>query len=490
MRSALFVLLAPLAACGQLQLSVVNGSQSTVLSNGSIYSLGQVSQGVPIPTTVLATNTGSTPITITKIALTSGGFQIVNTSSVPYPVAPGSAMTISVQFQANAGPGGYGAALEITTQDGSIVEVFLSVTVVATATLTFASPCTGPNMNFEISFGNISIDQSQTCTFLLTNNSTQALTVASVAVSGKGFLLSSPPSTPLNLSPGTASQPFSITFSPNTAATYAGTLTIDSQTFTLAATAYNPPLPTPTLQFDTANAQSGQQITLTMSLPTASPIAASGSVNLSFTPDSSVAAIASSDPTVSFVASGARSVPFSVQPGATQATFGGESGAVFSTGLTAGTITFTVSTSAQLTGDPTTMLRLAPIPISVDNAAATAIAGELRVQIWGFDNTYSAGPMSFTFFDNSGKAIGAGPISADFSSDFHTYFFTESVDGGGFAMLVSFPVSGDSAQVGSVDVKMSNSAGATTISNLVFLNDTGTCVLVNNTLSCPPAPTQ
>jgi hypothetical protein len=107
----------------------------------------------------------------------------------------------------------------------------------------------------------------------------------------------------------------------------------------------------------------------------------------------------------------------------------------------------------------------------------------------GFDNTYSAGAMSFTFQDNLGNPIGAGPIAADFTSQFRTYF-TTSTDGGGFAMLVTFPVVGNAAAVGAVNIQMTNSAGTAPTTQLVFINDTGGCVLVGNVLSCPGAPTQ
>jgi hypothetical protein len=285
-----------------------------------------------------------------------------------------------------------------------------------------------------------------------------------------------------------------MTFAPQAAASYTGTLTIGTQgltqTFVLTGTAYNPPLPTPALQFDTNTPQSGQQVTLTMTLPSPAPVAASGSVNLTFQSDPSVSGLASGDPTVMFVSNGARSTPFSIQAGSTQATFGGQSGAVFQTGTTTGKITFnvTVTSAVQFSGDPTTSLTLAPLSVQIENAAATAIAGALNIQVWGFDNTYSTGAMSFSFYDDSGNAIGAGPVPADFSSAFLNYF-AKSADGSAFQMLVSFPITGNSAEVGSVNVQLTNSAGTTNITQLGFLNDTGTCVLTANVLSCPPAPT-
>jgi hypothetical protein len=43
--------------------------------------------------------------------------------------------------------------------------------------------------------------------------------------------------------------------------------------------------------------------------------------------------------------------------------------------------------------------------------------GQLNIEVVGFDNTYSAGPMTFTFFDTTGKPIGS-PVSVDFTAQF------------------------------------------------------------------------
>jgi hypothetical protein len=488
-RAAILLLLAPLAAHAQLQLFVgpANVTNAT-------YSLGPVAAGSTGDVVIEASNTGNAPITIAQLVLGGSGFNLIDTSATPYTVAPGSSMRIEVRFSAAGGPlGSYSAALEVGT-----VGVILIATSVAAATLTAASPCTGPDSSNTINFGSIIEGQTATCPFVLQNNSSQQITVSIVSVTGSGFLIPQPPATPLNLPPGISAN-FTIVFEPPSAAVYSGTLAVGSQMFTLTGTGYNPPLPAPMLQFDTSTPQSGQQVTLTMTLPAPAPVAASGSVNLAFQPDASVAALAADDPTVVFVVNGARSVPFSIAPGSAQATFAGQTGAVFQTGTTTGKITFTVAVASgpQPSAEPTASITLAPVPVGIDNAAATAIAGALNIQVWGFDNTYSAGAMSFTFYDNSaptqqypfGKPIGSGPITADFTSQFRTYFNT-STDGSAFSMLVSFPITGNAAEVGSVNVQMTNSAGTTTISQLVFLNDTGTCVLSGNVLSCPPAPTQ
>ena len=309
---------------------------------------------------------------------------------------------------------------------------------------------------------------------------------------GVGFLLSQQPATPLNLPIGVSSN-FTVTFAPQAAASYTGTLTIGTQgltqTFVLTGTAYNPPLPTPALQFDTNTPQSGQQVTLTMTLPSPAPVAASGSVNLTFQPDlraspglSVAIPRSSSSSTVRgrfhFRSSkGQRRPPSRARP----AQF-------FKPAPQREEITFTVTTTSRAPSSAAIQpLRslLAPLPVQIGNAAATtALASALNIQVWGFDNTYSAGTMSFTFYDDSGNAIGAGLVMANFVHAFLNYFAT-STDAGSFAMLVTFPITGNAAEVGSVNVQLTNSAGTSTISQLAFLNDTGTCVLVAKVLTCP-----
>ncbi len=484
MRAAGLLALAAGAAQGQIQLTLVNNGQNTTLTQGNTYSLGQVLPAKSFTFTVQAKNLGSAPIPCNP-ALSGTGYSINSPCADSQTnVAPGSVLNIFVSFNASLS-GSYSTSFQFDTAG----PVFFVITVVPVG-LTTATPCSGPGSALTVSFGTIAEGQTEACAMTLTNNSTQGV-IVTVQVAGAGFVPSLPSGTQVTLPPGSSSN-FTITFEPGSAVAFTGTLTIDSEAFQLSGAAYNPVLPTPVLHLDTNAPQSGQQVTLTMTLPTPSPITVNGSINLAFKPDPSVASIVSDDPTVNFVATGARSVPFSIQQGTTTATLNGQLNAVFATGSTAGKITFTVAANSgvQFSADPSISVTLAPIAMVVDNAAATAIAGALNIQIWGLDNTYSAGQMSFTFLDNTYNAIGNGAVNANFTQNFQGYFsqFASSF-GSMFQMLVSFPITGNAAEVGSVNVQLTNSAGVTT-QNLVFLNDTGTCVLIGNVLSCPAAPTQ
>jgi hypothetical protein len=269
------------------------------------------------------------------------------------------------------------------------------------------------------------------------------------------------PSAPFTISAGSTIT-FVVTFTPGAAAVYTGSLAIETRTYGLRGTAFNTPLPTPLLEFDSGSVQSAQQRRLTMRLPTAATSSASGSVNLAFVPDTT---IVTDDPAIVFLATGTRSLPFSITQGSTVISIGGQTSAMFQTGTTSGRIRFTLA-GVPIAGDPTTTLTIPASAISIDSAIATRRTGDLDIQVTGFDNTYSAGAMTFTFSDISGQAIPPGAIRVDFTQDFRT-FFVQAKGGSAFQVRVSFPVTGDTSGIGSVDVQLTNSAGVKS-QHLVF----------------------
>ncbi|MBV8842406.1 MAG: choice-of-anchor D domain-containing protein [Bryobacterales bacterium] len=462
-RASLILLLVPFAAQAQLSLFAVSGTTESPVAG--TYQIGTVATGVSKTTRLRARNTGAAGVTVTNLAISGSGFSITQSPSPPFTIAPGNFQDIYVQFSGTL-LASYSANLQIV-YGGTSVSVLLLVTVVAApslATVSTGNGCTGPDPGANtIDFGRIQSGQTAACAIVLKNGGAQSLTVSAVSVSGVGFQLSNAVQTPIVLAPG-GSANFTVNFAPTSATTYSGALTVNTQTYPLTGIAFSAPLPTPSLQFDAGIPASGQQRTLTMQLGSPSPIAASGSVLLSFR---SASTVMSDDPAVVFVATGARSVPFSINAGDTQFKLGGQTGAVFQTGTTAGSISFSISSNATFAGSASASMTIPPAVVAVDNAAATSRAGDLDIQVWGFDNTYSAGQMSFTFYDTAGNMIHPGAVSADFTSQFHTYFAAGN-GGSAFQMRVSFPVVGDSTQVGAVDVKLTNSAGAATLQRLTF----------------------
>jgi hypothetical protein len=91
----------------------------------------------------------------------------------------------------------------------------------------------------------------------------------------------------------------------------------------------------------------------------------------------------------------------------------------------------------------------------------------VSVQVTGFDNTRTAGALVFTFYDAVGNSIVPGGIASNNAKEFPTYFAGSPL-GGVFLLDAQFPVSGDAAQIRSVDVQFNNSAGASKSQRISF----------------------
>jgi len=448
-----------IAAQAQIALSTLIGTTETPVA--SSYTFAPMAPYATEDVTFRARGTGNTAVTVNQLALSGIGFAIVDTSTIPYTIAPGNTFDFTVRF--TGGPlGSYSANLQVNT-----LIVALQGTVVTAATVSAAAPCAGPDSQGIISFGRIKQTLQVTCTIALANPYTHELTVSPLVLTGAAF--NAPLSSPATI-PAGQSITVSVTFTAATATTFNGTLTVGVQTYYLIGTGYLSPLPAPVLSFGAPTLVNGQQYTLTAVLPSPAQVATNGTISMAFTPWTNAIA---DDATVRFVATSKRVLSFSVAVGATALLLNtnnksnDQSGAIFSTGTSAGTITFTVDAGAiGINGSAKTTAIIGPAPVAVTQGSATNTTSDLDVTLTGFDNTYAAGAMTFTFYDRSGKLLGA-PIQADFSSQFHLLYQGQT-GGSAFLMLVSFPVTGNVAAVGSVDVQLTNTAGSTTVSGLKF----------------------
>ena len=467
MKTQLLCLLALAAGVLEAQVALysLNGIAPSPL--GSVYGYGQVAAGDSMIVRFRALNTGTASVTITCLNVkntTGAGFSIVNSSSTPFVVAAGQPMDFFVDFSATAITS-YAATLQVGTGTatdacgGTIESAILLATVVPAPILSVAAPCTGPDANRNISFGRIAQATQESCTLSILNPFPQALTVSPLLVTGAAFTTTS--GNAVTIAAGQSAS-FTIQFNPATGSAFSGTLTIGTRIYTLVGTGFSPPLSSLVWNFDSTRIASGEQHRLSLGLSAPATVTAAGTMTVTFSP--SVKTVPG-DAAVRFVATSTRVASFAVSVGATAITLNGQPNIVFSTGTTAGTITFTVDSGIYgLSGSPAASITTAPAPIVLASAAATRRANELDVVISGFDNTYSIGGMSFSFVDRSGAPIAS--IPADFGTDFQTFFRGQT--GSSFLMRVSFPVTGDVSQVGGVTVVLNNSAGVATTPSLKF----------------------
>jgi hypothetical protein len=474
MTAARWALLAALAGFAPITLQAqevvlvsanpANAVVSSIPTAG--YNWGQVAAGDTAEVVFEAQDISAGQITIVNISVTGPNAinfnETEHTSSTPYVVPPGGNMEIWVDFSGTA-ISSYSATLNVTYTDSSLATTTISVnllaTVVPSPTVTVDPPCTGPDVNHNISFGRILAGTEATCNLYVLNPPGNA--ALQVILSGAAFTSSF--GSGMTVGPG-LSAAATLTFTAGTANSFAGTLTVGTRTYTLAGVGYSQPLPTPVWTFDSTTIRSGEQHTMAIDFATPSPVTASGFVTLTFAP--TVSAV-SDDVSVVFVATSQRVVSFTVNAGDSALTLNGQPNIVFGTGTTAGNITFTINAGAYgITGQTNTTLTVAPATISLTQTSATSRANDLDVVVTGFDNTYTAGPMSFTFYDTNGNPIG-GAVTADFSSSFSA-FYQGDVGGSTFLMRVSFPVTGNVATVGSVEATLNNAAGSVSTGSLAF----------------------
>jgi hypothetical protein len=468
----LLILLLPLAAEAQLAIvSVAADGTEVPITSGSAYQYGPVAIGTTATALFRVYNHGTSLVPISTVTTGGMGFTTAAAPALPYSIPAGStmaqALNVWVYFTPTAAALSFSSPLTITSTANAI-SLFVQGTGVSAPTLTSVSGCSG---GASFAFGNVKTATPVTCTFSI-QSPNSPVTIASIVVNGLGFTGPYGVTMPLTLATGQSAS-FSITFTPPAATVYTGSLVITiptstqpplTQTFALSGTGEPPPIPTPVLQFNSGTAASAQQRTLTMTIPGGSPVAVTGYVNLTFTP--STAAV-KDDSEIVFLANGSRTIPFSAAAGATTALLNGQSSAAFQTGTTEGTLTFTLTTAAAITGNPTVALTIPGTSVIIDSTSASKErTGYLDITIIGADNTYSVGAMSFAFFDTSGNAIGSA-VSANFISSFKTYYGGQT-GGSAFQSLVSFPVTGSVATIGSVTVTLTNAAGTASTGSLTF----------------------
>jgi hypothetical protein len=394
-------------------------------------------------------------ISLTRLQFIDSAFAL-DTSTLGSTIAANSSATFAVTL-APGQAGVYSASLMVGSNSypiqGASVDPLEIKYVDTTGVGELAQTAT------PIVFGNLvaGVNGSSVLNFMLTNPSTSTgpITLPVPTISGNGFAISGAPAAAVTLQPGDPPLAFQLTFSANAPGMYTGTLSIGCRQFTLSGQSVSSPFPTFSFQLSSPALTSQQQVNLTIQFASPSTIPAVGTLTMQFTP--SVANVGD-DPAIFFTATSGRTLNISVATGSSTATFQGQPNLTFQTGTTAGAIVFTLAlpNTASISSPSFT---IQPATIQITSAQAVRQNPNLIVTINGYDNTYSAGALSFTFYDVSGRVITPNGIAVNATSNFHQYFFTNNANGGAFALQASFPVTGDVTQVGSVAATLTNSIG-------------------------------
>jgi hypothetical protein len=430
-------------AWGQFQLYLVSGSLEQPLA--PVYDLGPIEPGLSTNVQFRIRNIGNTTAVLDLLSVRGSGFTMTGGPALPATLAPQKSVDFSVVFQ-SAGTGGYSASL-----DSVGMSVLLTATVPVELTcLLSGGGATQPLGAATVDFGVVEQGSAVTRHVVLLNQTNVPLTVPALATTGAGFTLGA--STPGGtLVPPVQSAGFDVQFSPAGVGPATGSLLVGSRSYLLSGAGIPPSLPAPRLSVAPVQALSAQQGTITVNLSQASAASGSGTVTLAFQP----VVAGATDPAIAF-ATGGQTAGFTVSAGDTQGQFGTQASVAFQTGSTAGSLSITVQLGSQT--DRQTIVIL-PADVGVTAAQATRGAGAIEVDVAGFDNTRTAGAVTFTFFDSQGNAIAPGAIRIDSTAAFAGYF--QNSAGGTFLLKAVFPITGDATQITAFEADLSNATGTT-----------------------------
>ncbi|MGH9440385.1 MAG: hypothetical protein ACRD22_21620, partial [Terriglobia bacterium] len=297
----------------------------------------------------------------------------------------------------------------------------LSQLVVTYTNMTKGDPSYGDRQTAEgpgIDFGQVVSGMSKTFQVSVCNPYTAYgdVSISKLDVSGAGFTAPDLPSLPLTIPPAadpndcqTGSGPvgFDLEFTAAGLGNSSGTLTIGTRIIPLTAQTVAPPLSGVSFQLSEP-LTSDQQPNLTLQLASPSQGTHTGTLTMTFQP--SVQSVGD-DPAVQFLATSGRQLNVAFATGSQTGTYNNQSAIAFQTGTTAGTLTFTLSVAGIQVG--TKSFDIVPEKVHIASAAATLSSPNIVVTINGYDNTYSVGQLSFTFYDTKGNVITPGAIAVD-----------------------------------------------------------------------------
>ena len=384
-------------------------SSGQLTANPASLAFGSAKVGSSVTLANSLMNTGGSSVTISQATATGTGFSISGLS-VPFVLNPGASVPFSAVFTPQSAASANGGITVVSNASNSTLTVPLSGTGTAAGQLT-SNPA-------SLAFGSAQVGRSLTLTDSLTNTGGSSVTISQATATGTGFSISGL-SVPFVLNPG-ASVAFSAVFTPQSAASVSGGITVVSNASNSALTVPLSGTGTAAGQLTSnpaslafGSAQVGSSLTLTDSLTN--------------TGGSSVTISQATATGTGFSISGL-SVPLVLNPGASvtfSARFNPQSAVSVNGGITvvsnASNSTLTVSLSG--TGTAPGQLTLAPTALNFGNATVGSnVSQASSLSATGASVTVSSASLSSAEFSLTGISlpvtIAAGqsvPVTMTFS---------------------------------------------------------------------------
>jgi len=209
-----------MSAQGSTAVVTVSGSgiQPALTITPSSANFGNVTIGSPSTQPIQLTNSGTATLTITGVTASGTGFS-TSSLSLPISLAAGHSSSFNVQFSPASAGAASGSVTVASNAPNSPATIPLSGTGVAQSLTLSFNPT-------SLSFGNVNTGSSSTLPVTATNTGNGNVQITQISENGTGFSLTNA-GTPVTLTPN-QTMTFSVVFSPTTAATDSGTVTVAS----------------------------------------------------------------------------------------------------------------------------------------------------------------------------------------------------------------------------------------------------------------------
>lgn len=193
------------------------GTQGSLAANPSSFNFGSLLVGSSGSVSVTLSNPGTAPVSISAASTTGTGFTMSGLS-VPQSINPGQKSSFTVTFAPTSTGSASGTVLITSNAPGSPLKIGLS----GSGTTTQAQLTISPT---SVAFNGVNMGSSATQDVTLTNTGNASLNITAASTSGPGYSMSL--TAPLTINAGQQST-FTVTFSPTSAGTASGSISIAS----------------------------------------------------------------------------------------------------------------------------------------------------------------------------------------------------------------------------------------------------------------------
>jgi hypothetical protein len=421
-------------------VKVTDSAQATATQTFTIT----VTAALTITTTTLPNGTVGTSYTATTLAATGGAPPYSwSASGLPSGLSMSSAGVISGTPTAS---GSFSVTVKVTDSAQATATQAFTIAVTAALTITTAT----------LPDGTVGTAYNQTLA-AAGGSGSLAWSISTGALPG-GITLSSGGS----LS-GTPSAPGTFTFTVGVtgagqSASKAFTITVGVPAGPPATITGLPPIATP-----------ATQPPLGITIPSAYPLAITGTVTLTFAPDSP-----SPDGGEVVFTTGGRTVSFTVPANSTQAVFSGATPGV-QTGTVSGTITLTLTltaagidvTPSSVTPTKLTIAKSAPV---IKSATVTRTTGGFNLVVVGYATSREMVTATVGFTAAAGVTLSSSSAPVSLATVFTTWYQStaSAAYGSNFLLTMPFTFSGSTVPLTSVSVVLTNAVGSSTSASATY----------------------